>query len=132
MNTILGRVVLGVGIAMLASSAIMAQDVPEVTVQAKRLLSTKVTEHMEGGIPIQDISVSYGVRTSDLDLATHSAALVLEQRVKDAAKLACKEIFRQYPGATPGMSECVKTAAENAMPQVNRLVASAEKAHSRG
>lgn len=132
MNTILGRVVLGASIAMLASSAVVAQDVPEVTVEAKRLLSTKVTQHIEGGVPIQDISVSYGVRTSDLDLATHSAALVLEQRVKDAAKLACKEIYRQFPEATPSASECAKTAAEKAMPQVNRLVASAEKAHSRG
>lgn len=132
MNTILGRVVVGIATAMLASSVVIAQDVPEVTVQAKRLLTTKVTERMEGGIPFQDITVAYGVRTSDLDLATHSGAMVLEQRVKDAAKLACKEISRQYPDATPGESECAKTAAEKAMPQVKQLVASAEKAHLRG
>lgn len=132
MNTILGRVVLGVASALLASNAVIAQDVPEVTVQAKRLLTTKVTERIERGVPIQDISVTYGVRASDLDLATHSAALVLEQRVKDAAKLACKEISREYPDATPSESDCAKTAAEKAMPQVKQLVASAEKAHNRG
>jgi UrcA family protein len=132
MNTIFGRVVLGVAGAMLVNSAVIAQDVPEVTVQAKRLLNTKVTEHIEGGLPIQDISVSYGVRTSDLDLSTHSAAMVLEQRVRDAAKLACKEINRQFPEAKPGVLECAKTTAEKAMPQVNQLVASAEKARNRG
>jgi len=132
MNSILGRVVLGVASAMLVSSAVIAQDVPEVTVQAKRLLTTKVTERMEGGMPFQDIAVSYGVRTSDLDLATHTGATVLEQRVKDAARLACKEISRQYPDATPSESDCAKAAAEKAMPQVKQLVASAEKAHNRG
>lgn len=132
MNIIVGRVVLGVASAMLASSAVIAQDVPEVTVQAKRLLTTKVTERIEGGVPLQDISVTYGVRTSDLDLATHSAALVLEQRVKDAARLACKEISRQFPDASPGEAECANTAAAQAMPQVKQLVASAEKAHNRG
>lgn len=132
MNSTVGRVVLGVASAMLASSAVIAQDVPEVTVQAKRLLTTKVTERIEGGVPLQDISVSYGVRTSDLDLATHSAALVLEQRVKDAARLACKEISRQFPDATPSEAECADTAAVKAMPQVKQLVAAAEKAHHRG
>ncbi len=132
MNSTLGRVVLGVAGAMLLSSAVIAQDVPEVTVEAKRLLTTKVTEHVTGGVPIQDISVSYGVRTSDLDLATHSGATVLEQRVKDAAKLACKEISRQYPDAMPNEAECANTAAAKAMPQVKQLVAAAEKAHSRG
>jgi len=132
MNTILGRVVLGVAGAMLVIGSAIAQDVPEVTVQAKRILTTKVTERVEGGIPLQDISVSYGVKTSDLDLSTHSGATVLEQRVKDAATLACKEISRQYPDATPSELECAKTAAEKAMPQVKQLVASAEKAHNRG
>lgn len=132
MKTIVGRVVLGVASAMLASSALIAQDVPEVTVQAKRLLTTKVTERIEGGVPLQDIAVTYGVRTSDLDLSTHSAALVLEQRVKDAARLACKEISRQFPDASPSEAECADTAAAKAMPQVKQLVASAEKARNRG
>jgi UrcA family protein len=131
MNTILGKLVLGIAGAMLASSAVIAQDVPEVTVQAKRPLTTKVTERVEGGIPLQDISVSYGVRASDLDLATHSGAAVLEQRVRDAAKLACKEIRRQFPDAVPSESDCAKAAVEKAMPQVKQLVASAEKAHNK-
>jgi UrcA family protein len=83
-------------------------------------------------VPLQDITVTYGVRTSDLDLSTHSAAVVLEQRVKDAARLACKEISRQFPDALPSETECANTAAAKAMPQVKQLVASAEKAHNRG
>ena len=132
MKTILGRAVLAVASAMLVSGAVIAQGVPEVTVQAKRLLTTKVTERIQDGIPFSDISVTYGVRTSDLDLATHSGATVLEQRVKDAAKLACQEISRQYPDATPSESDCAKSAAEKAMSQVKQLVASAEKAHNKG
>ncbi|HUL47554.1 MAG TPA: UrcA family protein [Steroidobacteraceae bacterium] len=116
MNTILGKVVIGVASAMSLSSAAIAQDVPEVTVQAKRLLNTKVTERIEGGLPLQDISVSYGVRTWDLDLATHSGATVLEQRVKDAAKLACKEISRQFPDASPSETKCATTEHDGASP----------------
>jgi len=51
-------------------------------------------------VPITDIIVSYGVSTKDIDIATSSGAKLLEQRVKDAAAAACKEISRQLPDAT--------------------------------
>jgi len=128
MHTLVAAGVLVVAGAMLLDSAAVAQDLQEVTVQAKRAFTTQVTKHLESGVPILDISVSYGVRASDLDLTTQSGAAALKQRVKDAATAACKEISRQYPDATPGEAECAATAAGKAMTQVKRLVAAAQKA----
>jgi UrcA family protein len=132
MKTMLGKVAAAVFATIVFSSAVIADEVQEVTVQAKRAFSTTVTERLAGGVPILDISVSYGVRTTDLDLATHSGATVLEQRVKDAAKAACREISRQYPDSTPGERDCASVAASKAMPQVKQLVAAAEQQAHKG
>jgi UrcA family protein len=81
------------------------------------------------GIPILDVSLSYGVSTAGLDLATKSGATALETRVKDAAAAACKEIGQKYPDATPNEAECAKSATAKAMVKVHELVAAAaEKA----
>lgn len=128
MSAIFGRVFVGVAAAVLCGGTAIAQDLQEVTVQATRAFTTKATERTASGVPILDISVSYGVRTSDLNLATHSGATVLEQRVKDAALAACKEISRQYPDTTPSEAECANKAAAKAMTQVKLMVAAAEKA----
>lgn len=115
--------------AAMAGSFAPAQDMQAVTVQASRTVPAKVTEHITAGVPIVDISIAYGVKTSDIDLATHSGATVLEQRVRDAAKAACKEIGRQYPEATPNEQDCASAAVAKAMVQVKSMVAAAEQAH---
>ncbi len=127
MSTRVGQVAAGTAAAILLAAPGFAQGVPEVQVQATRAMSTKTTNRMANGVPIVDISVSYGVSTKDLDLATNSGAKELEQRVKDAAAAACKEITRQYPEATPSEAECTANAAGKAMSQVHQLVTAAEK-----
>jgi UrcA family protein len=71
--------------------------------------------------------LSYGVSAEGLDLSTHTGAVAFEQRVKDAAEQACKDISRQYPNATPSDADCAKAAADQAMGRVHELIAAAEK-----
>jgi UrcA family protein len=109
------------------SSFALAQNANEVTVQGTRVLNTKNVGRTSSGIPIVDVSLSYGVSLAGLDLASHAGATELEKRVHDAAMAACKEIGRQYPDATPSTAECAKVAADKAMVQVHELEAAAGK-----
>jgi UrcA family protein len=110
-----------------------AQNAEEVTVTASRVLTEAPAGHTASGIPINDISLSYGVSYAGLDLASHSGAVALEKRVHDAALAACKEIARQKPldHLTPDNASCASTAADKAMPRVHELVAAAEKQHAK-
>ena len=127
----------GFGIAAVVSaclcSVVAAQNLQEITVQGTRILSTKTVGHSAStGSPILDVSVSYGVKVSDLDLTTHYGPIQLEKRVRDAAMAACKEISRQYPDSTPSEEVCAKAAADKAMVNVRELVeAAAGKASDR-
>ncbi len=117
--------------AALVAGVVLAQGVPEVKVQATRVVASSITAKTVGrsssGVPIQDVTLSYGVSSEGLDLSTHTGAVAFEQRVKDAAEQACKEIGRQYPNSTPSEAECAKTAADGAMAKVHEAVAAAEK-----
>lgn len=116
-----------VGMVALISGIAAAQNLDEITVQAKRILSTKTVGRSNVGAPILDVSLSYGVRVADLDLASHYGPIELEKRVHDAAMKACKEIGREYPDSTPSDAVCAKAAADDAMVKVHELVAAAAK-----
>jgi UrcA family protein len=103
------------------SAVVLAQPLEEVTVQAKRIMSTKVVERSSSGIPILDITISYGVSTAGLDLASHTGFEEMQKRVNSAARAACEEISRQYPDASPDERTCAKEAAAKAMSQVHKL-----------
>ena len=106
----------------LLTSIAIAQPLEEVTVQAKRLITTKIVSSRSSiGVPILDVSVSYGVSTAGLDLKSHEGMEEMEKRVNDAAVAACDEIQREYPNATPDQASCAKQAAAKAMTQVHRL-----------
>ena len=111
----------------LVSTVALGQEPAEVTVVAMRMVSTKVASTSATGVPIVDVSLSYGVSTVGLDLATHEGANELEMRVKDAAAAACKEVGRQYPDATPSDAECARLATKKAMVKVHQLVHAAGK-----
>jgi UrcA family protein len=118
------KVAVGV-LAVSITGIVIAQDTGEVTVQASRAVK-KTIGTTASGIPIQDISLSYGVSTTGLDLSTSSGAAELQKRVSEAAKAACKELGRQYPGSKPEDDQCTKTATDKAMVKVNELVAAAK------
>ncbi len=109
----------------------VAQNMDEITVQATRNMSAKAdTLTPPGGAEVKNISLSYAVKSSGLNLALHADVLELQKRVKDAALLACKEIGRQYPNSTPNDADCAKSAADKAMVKVNALAAAAGKKSS--
>ena len=123
-----GLVVLS-AVSVCLCGIVAAQNLKEITVQATRILSTKAVDHNAStGSPILDVSVSYGVRVADLDLASHYGPIQLEKRVRDAAAAACQEIGRQYPDSTPSEELCTKAAADKAMVAVHDLVAVAKAA----
>ncbi len=125
------RIVAVSAAAALIAGVAVAQSVPEVKVQATRVISSAINAKTVGrtssGVPIKDITLSYGVTAEGLDLSTHTGAVAFEQRVKDAADQACKDIGRQYPDATPSDAACAKAAADQAMVRVHELIAAAEK-----
>jgi UrcA family protein len=127
MRRILLRVVVGVVASALISGIAAAQNLEEITVQAKRILNTKTVGQSNLGAPILDVSLSYGVRIGDLDLASHYGPIELEKRIHDAAVKACKEIGRQYPDSTPSDDECAKAAADKAMVKAHELIDAAGK-----
>jgi UrcA family protein len=125
------RLVASSAAAALIAGVAVAQGVPEVKVQATRVISSAITAKTVGqtssGVPIKNITLSYGVSAEGLDLSTNTGAVAFEQRVKDAAEQACKDISRQYPSATPSDADCAKAAADQAMGRVHELIAAAEK-----
>jgi len=119
---------LAVVLALLATgiSSIASSDTTEgVTITAKALPTIKYKENH-----VIEISLSYVVSTSGLDLATDSGAQALEQRMHNAADAVCKEIGRQYPKSWPSDKECAKAAVDRAMPKALELIDSAKKAAS--
>jgi hypothetical protein len=120
---------IGMGVAVaaaasvLASGIALAQNVEEVHVQGKRALTTKTVGRTSSGIPLVEVSLSYDVSTAGVDPASSAGAAELARRVNAAAGVACKEISRQYPDATPSDAECANQAAGTAMVKVRELAA---------
>lgn len=114
--------------AVLISSSAFAQDIGEVTVKAKRVITATVTGRSATGVPITSYSVSYGVKTADLDLTNPKGSDELMQRINDAALAACKDIGRQYPNAQPSDDECAKAAAKPAIAQAHTMIRAVSKA----
>lgn len=118
------KVSVGLFAAAFTGNILLAQQIPEVTVQASRVVEKQVGR-TSTGIPIVDVSLSYGVSYAGLDLVTNAGVMELEKRVKDAAMQACKELSRQYPISAQSDADCAKAAADKAMVKVHELAAAA-------
>ncbi|MGC1386998.1 MAG: UrcA family protein [Steroidobacteraceae bacterium] len=118
------KISFGLFAAAFAGNMLLAQQMPEVTVQASRIVE-KQAGRTSSGLPIVDVSLSYGVSYSGLDLSTYAGVTELEKRVKDAAMKACEELSRQYPMSTTTDAECAKSATNKAMVKVHELAAAA-------
>jgi UrcA family protein len=130
MKTIFMKVAVGAVASGLVGGIAVAQNqnMDEITVQGTRMVTTKVVGKTYSGIPINDISISYGVIIKGLDLASHAGFMEAEKRVKDVAETACKELGRRYPNGSPSEAECAKAATDKAMVVVNGWAALASKA----
>jgi UrcA family protein len=111
----------------MAGSAAFAQQVEGVTVVAARTVKEQIGR-APNLAPINAISLSYSVSFADLDLSTSAGAAALDQRVKDAAMAACKEITKLYPQARPDDAACAKAAVGEAAAKVHDAVGAAGKA----
>jgi UrcA family protein len=126
MTRILIRGAIGLLAVTSLSTLVLAEDMGEVQVQASRVVS-KTVGTTASGVPIVDISLSYGVSAKDLDLTSHAGFMAMQKRINDAAQAACKELGRQYPDSTPSDTDCAKNAAAKAMVKVNALAAAGKK-----
>ena len=127
MTKILIRVAVGLAAVTAFSATVMAQDMGSVTVLAKRAVVEKRVGTTASGIPIVDVSLSYGVSAKGIDLKSHAGVMELQKRVNDAAMQACKELDRQYPDTASSATDCAKNAAAPALAKVNDLAAAAAK-----
>jgi UrcA family protein len=115
-----------VATALLGTTAV-AQKTEEITVEAARIVTKPAAHQPPGGMQVKDVTLSYGIAYSGLDLASTAGAAELEKRVNDAALQACKEIGRQYPDSTPSDADCAKAAVAKAMVKVHEVVSAASK-----
>ncbi len=112
--------------ALLVGGLSLAQQIPEVIVEAPHVEKTTQTGPM--GRPMTALSIVYKVSYADLNIATHSGAVELEKRIRDTATKACAQLAKLYPETSEGPTPCVEGAIKNGMAQLNKAVAAAEKA----
>ena len=127
MNRILLGIAIGAAASICLDSIAIAQDLQEVVVTGKGEVAVKPTGTTSSGVPIVNMSITYGVSYAGLDLASAAGAAELEKRVNDAAKDACAELSAKRPLVqfTTSDAECAKSAVDNAMVKVHELEAAA-------
>jgi UrcA family protein len=114
--------------ALLVSATSLAQPMPQVIVEVPHI--EKSTQTGPAGHRNETLSIVYKVDYTDLNLATHSGAVELQNRIKDSATRACQQLAKLYPETTEGDTPCVQGAIRGAMVQANKLIAAAEAAKS--
>jgi UrcA family protein len=111
---------------LLVGATSVAQPMSQVIVEVPRV--EKSTHTGAPGQRRETLSIVYKVDYSDLNLATHSGAVELQNRIKDSAKQACQQLATLFPDTTEGDTPCVQGAVKGAMVQANKFIAAAEAA----
>jgi UrcA family protein len=114
---------LGAVVAAVIAGDVLAQNesMPEVIVQASRLVSTTMVSKSSSGIPIDQVSMGYTVTAQGLDIGTPIGAHAFETRLTDAAVVACRELGRRYPNSGTSDAECVQEASNKAIAKARQL-----------
>jgi UrcA family protein len=113
---------LAMAVAMCCVAAVhAAEPLGQVTVTASRSAEERVAQ-TSFGVPVYEVSMSYRVSYSDLDLRTQAGVSELEARVAKAAKEACAAIDRQYAKSEPRGAACAKAAVDEAMSQIEEAI----------
>ena len=110
-------------VAAITAGDVIAQNepMPEVVVEASRLVSATVTGKSSSGIPINQVSMGYTVTAQGLDIGTPIGARAFEARLGDAAVAACRDLGRRYPNSGTSDAECVKDATDRAIAKARQL-----------
>ena len=125
----------GTAIGLIAGAMIggiaLGQQIPEVTVQASRIITKTTAAGHDAADRIVDLSLTYGVSYAGLDLTKHADVMELEKRVTDTAGKACRELNRQYPIDAQPEADCAKAAAAKSLVKVHELAAAAAQPGSK-
>lgn len=117
--------VASVAVGCLAWSALGAQPMEEVIVEASPIVKTVTTG---GGSPAPGyfkVAMSGRVSYADLDLKKPADVATLEKRIKEAATEVCTALGKAYPESGPETKACAKQAVERAMPSMQKAIAAA-------
>jgi UrcA family protein len=112
--------------SIVAGGALAQTTTPEVTVTSTKVME-KTVGRTTSGIPIVDVSLSYGVSPKGLDLTSSAGRAAFEKRVSDAAMEACQELGKRYPVSSTSDAQCAKAATDKAMAQVHQIEDAATK-----
>jgi UrcA family protein len=112
--------------ALLVGTTSLAQPMPQVIVEAPHIEKSIQTGLV--GQRKEVLSIVYKVDYSDLNLATHSGAVELQNRIKNSAAEACQQLAKLFPDTADGDMPCVQGAVKSAMVQANKFIAAAEAA----
>lgn len=112
------------GLAM-AQGPAYSQQASAVTVVAPQIThGVQPIGRFGAAVPV--VSASAAVSYADLNLATNSGAVALEQRVRNAAGRICKQLAATEPTSVEGVPPCVQQALTVGMLHARAAVAAAE------
>ncbi len=116
----------GMSLMSIGGAAFAQPD--EITVVAPRDITQKQVGQTRYLTPIHEVSVSYEIGYSDLDLKKTADVEVLNKRVTHIAKQACSEVTKLPPYAgNRSEQDCVRKSVKSAKDQINTAVAAAGK-----
>ena len=118
-GTLLGLPTIG---CLIVSGSVVAQGLPEVTIEAPHLVSSGPPGRTSA------LTIVYKVSYADLNLATPAGAAELQKRVQDSADKACAQLVKLYPESVATQTRCAQEAAKSGMAQANKAIAAAGKA----
>lgn len=119
MNKMLARALLVTLACAGTSATAQEQQLDTITVQATRLVATKLVGRTSSGIPVESVSLSYAVSLQGVDLSTPSGMQELEKRINDVALTACEDLGHRYPDSTPDDKTCARDTAKKAIAQLH-------------
>ena len=113
---------------MSIGGAAMAQP-EEITVVAPRDIDQKQVGRSYTGTPIQEISVSYEIGYSDLDLKKTADVEALNRRMTHTAKAGLHRSHKALPpyAGSRSRKDCIRKSVKTATAQINAAVAAAGK-----
>ncbi len=125
-----GRIIHTLGPALLVAGVCIgttafADNLPTINIEAS-VINKKIIGTSSSGVPTEEVTVTRRVSYSDLDLKTYSGAQTLKQRVKEAAKIACKQIDELYPQEQSDTPNCIKQSVAQADRQVEEALGAAQ------
>lgn len=103
------------------AEAYSAEPLGQVTVTATRTAEERVAQ-TSFGVPVYEVTMSYRVSFSDLDLRGAAGVDELEKRVAKVATEACAAIDQQYSRSEPRGAACAKAAVDDAMIQIQDAI----------